>query len=61
MENRVGFRVKVEIDGGKVIFRSEFGCLMHAHSDIGCVCVYKYIYVDMCMCVYDVPFCVWRV
>ena len=47
MENRVAFRVRVEIDGGKVMFRSEFGCLMYANSDIGCVFVYKYIRIYM--------------
>ena len=49
MKNRVGFCVRVEIDGGKVMFRSEFGCLMHAHSDIGCICVFEYIYIYIYM------------
>ena len=47
MKNRVGFYVKVEIDGRNMIIRSGFGCLRHAHSDIGCVCVCKYICIYM--------------
>ena len=53
MRNRVGFCVKIEIDGRNAMFRSGIRCSMHAHSVIGCVFVHEYIcvYLWMCVCI----------